>query len=320
MKQYFRIIYVLISLIIMVNPNNLFAASVAKVTVEIVDENGHPVDNAQIVMCFFSGCRGNDIFRERTDDKGIFSKSSSSSDGRVGGSIDKKGYYSSSFHYAFPPFGKKFGRWQPWGKQMTVVLRSIVNPVPMYVRNRWFSVPEPNMEIGFDLMKADWVVPYGQGMTSDFIVRTKRKVFNDEIDSTLTITFSNTNDGIYQIKEKLNFFGTGSIYQLPRIAPVDGYQHEFVVRRYRGAKGNIRGDKDNNFIFRVRTEVDDDGRIINALYGKIRGDINFAPLEGDAGDFKMHYYLNPDGTRNLEFDVKRNLFQNLPYMEKVTRP
>jgi hypothetical protein len=281
----------------------------AKVTVRVVDEEGRPVEDAQITMCFFGGCRDKDIFRELTDSKGFFTESALSSDGRVGGSVKKKGYYSSSFHYAFTPFNKKFDRWQPWNKHLTVVLRQIGNPVPMYVRNRWFSVPMLGEGVGFDLMKADWVIPYGQGVTADFIIKTERKITEDERDSKLTITFSNEHDGIQLIKEDRGIFNLGSRYRLPRTAPEDEYLPQYVVHRYTGPKwGIISRDETNNFIFRVRTEVDDEGRIVKALYGKILGDFRFAPLEGNAGDFLMHYYLNPDGTRNLEFDTERNLF------------
>ena len=38
---------------------------------------------------------------------------------------------------------------------------------------------------------------------------------------------------------------------------------------------------------------------MKAWYGKIYGDF-----------FDMVYYLNPDGTRNVEFDPKRNLFKS----------
>ena len=55
------------------------------------------------------------------------------------------------------------------------------------------------------------------------------------------------------------------------------------------------------------------------MYGKIRNDIEFAP-RSKIVKIKMHYYLNPDYTRNLEFDPKRNLFTNLPKFEKVGQP
>jgi hypothetical protein len=286
-------------------PVHVYAAATAKISVMVLDEEGQSIKNADVKVHFTSG---EYTLEGKTDNQGTISLTGYSGEGRIGGEINKNGYYYSTFHYDYHPFSKKFGRWEPWDKHITVVLRPIGNPVPMYVRNRWFSVPMLGQEIGFDLMKADWVIPYGQGVTPDFIVRTEREINGEEIDATLTITFSNKHDGIQVIKEDHGIFDLGSWYRLPRTAPEDGYQSEFTGRRYRGPKGYVRGDDTNNFIFRVRTEVDENGRIIKALYGKIRGDIEFAPLEDHAGSFRMHYYINPDGTRNLEFDPERNLF------------
>jgi hypothetical protein len=228
----------------------------------------------------------------------------------VGGGAKKEGYYSSSFHHAYHPFSKKFGRWEPWDKHITVVLRPIGNPVPMYVRNRFFEIPKNGEEIGFDLMKADWVIPYGQGVVADWIVRIDRRyVSMSDFDAMLTVTFSNKSDGIQLVKEERGYFGEGSWFQLPRLAPETGYKSKLVKKISLTDPRFFPGESDdNNYIFRVRTKLDEEGKIVEAMYGKILGDMNFAALAGENGGIRMHYYLNPDGTRNLEFDPERNLF------------
>ncbi len=40
----------------------------------------------------------------------------------------------------------------------------------------------------------------------------------------------------------------------------------------------------------------------------------------DPTEVYFTYSLNPDYTRNLEFDPKRNLFDNLSDLEQVTEP
>jgi hypothetical protein len=77
-------------------------------------------------------------------------------------------------------------------------------------------------------------------------------------------------------------------------------------------------DEVNNYIFRVRSEVDENGKLKQAMYGKIRGDLWYTP--GSGGKIKMHYYLNPDYTRNLEFDPERTLFIGLPKNEGTGQP
>ena len=65
-----------------------------------------------------------------------------------------------------------------------------------------------------------------------------------------------------------------------------------------------------NYLFRVRTVVDDKGNIVSAHYGKIYGDF-----------MEFKYYLNPTpNDRNVEFDPKQNLLKNLKSDEGVSAP
>jgi hypothetical protein len=283
---------------------------VAKITLEVVDEQGRPVTDALL---------GYDKKSPRTDKHGKLNILTNPSNGAAGGGIGKEGYYDSIFHQDF--IVRKFIFWQPWNKQIKVVLRPVVNPVPMYVRNRTFQFPAINKPLGFDLTKADWTPPYGSGTHSDFILRVDRTFKdNNNFDATLTISFPNKYDGILLIKDNRGGdFGVGSQFQLPRNAPEDGYQNKFVKRVSSGSYGfrNAKED-DNNYIFRVRSESEN-GKLKRAMYGKILGDIRFGPIGGNGG-FEMHYYLNPDYTNNLEFDPKKNLFTNLPQTEGVALP
>jgi hypothetical protein len=75
--------------------------------------------------------------------------------------------------------------------------------------------------------------------------------------------------------------------------------------------------EDQNYFFRVRTVLDEQGRIKSALYGKISGDIKF----GVNRVIRFNYYLNPTSLdRNLEFDPKRNLFTRLRSLEEINEP
>jgi hypothetical protein len=294
-------------------------AHVAKISVKVVDEEGIPVDGAKIELCFYGGCLTKDSTIGTTDKNGSFSATGSSRDGVTGGGVEKAGYYNSVFHHDF--FIRSTGVWQPWNKQIKVVLRPVVKPVPMYVRNRNFLFPAINKDLGFDLMMADWLAPYGAGLHRDFILRVDR-IFkdSDNFDATFTLTFPNNYDGIQVIKDNRGGdFSVGSQFQLPRIAPEEGYQSKLIKRVSSGTYGfRTAKDDGNNYIFRVRSESEN-GKFKRAMYGKIMGDIRFGPVGGNGG-FEMHYYLNPDYTRNLEFDPKRNLFSNLPQTEGVALP
>lgn len=55
---------------------------------------------------------------------------------------------------------------------------------------------------------------------------------------------------------------------------------------------------------RIRSKLGSDGQIVSAWYGKVygqRADIARLPI------LRMDYYINPDGTRNVEYDPERNL-------------
>jgi len=60
-----------------------------------------------------------------------------------------------------------------------------------------------------------------------------------------------------------------------------------------------------NYLLRVRSVADKNGNVVKANYGKIEGD--FRVYKKGAANFT--YFFNPDGTRNLEEDPDRNLFQ-----------
>jgi hypothetical protein len=292
------------------------ALGIAKIVVKVMDEAGSPVDNAHLNIRF-SGDSG--TVKGFTDDNGIFEEKALSNDGVILGDITKNGYYESGIAHSF--YVTKFGMWQPWGKELTVVMRPIVNPVPMYVRNKSFKLPALGREVGFDLEKFDWLIPYGLGTQADFIFKVVQSFDNmNNYDATMILTFSNSFDGIQVIKDDGGGdFNVGSWFRLPRTAPDTGYLPKMQKRISRGSYGRHSDiEDDNNYIFRVRSEVDEYGKLERAMYGKIRGELRH--FVGDGGGIKMHYYLNPDYTPNLEFDPKRNLFIILSGSENVTHP
>lgn len=316
MKIYRYGVISLALLSILLNVSSAQAIGLAKIVVKVTDESGNPVSNAHLNIRFSSDLGP---VKGLTDDHGIFETKAFSNDGVILGDITKDGYYEGGIAHSF--FVTRFGMWQPWGKELTVVMRPIVNPVPMYVRNHFFKIPVIGEEVGFDLEKADWVVPYGLGTSADFVFRIDQRYDDgDNFDCRMTLTFSNSLDGLQVVNDDGGGdFNVGSRYRLPRTAPETGYMPKLQKRNSRGTYGRVVDMEDsNNYIFRVRSEVDHDGKLKRAVYGKIRGDIWYTP--GDGGNISLHYYLNPDYTRNLEFDPKRNLFIVTSGGENVRQP
>ena len=313
------LVYVLISLNVLLESSCSAAIDLpeAKLTIKVVTEDGKPIEGANIAIGFEvpkENGRGvkSAILKAVTDAHGLITVSNKTL-GYIGYEAAKEGYYKSDGKYSFG--SNKNGYWQPRNPELTVVLRKIENPIPMYARNAHafpITVPELRKSVGFDLIEFDWVSPYGKGKRADFLFKLT-STYNSEVDfdTKLELTFPNKFDGIQLIKEDRT---VGSALKLPRMAPETGYQNKLVRSRSRvpGTPGENDQKEDNNYIFRIRSE-EENGKLVRAMYGKIHGDIYVHPPTS----IYFKYYLNPDYTRNLEFNPKKNLFENIPRGERI---
>lgn len=296
-----------------------------KLTVAVVGEDGIPVEGARIGIGFDDArkqSKENSVVC-LTDGEGICTASETTTSGYVGFTVTKAGYYETAESYLFKE--RNLLRWEPWNPVVKAVLRKIENPVPMYARDTRVSVleiPVIGQSVGFDLIKFDWVAPHGLGTQADFIFHLERlpEVSRNNYEATLSITFQNKNDGIQMHREILE---NGSQYKLPRTAPEDGYSQKLVLQesfKLGVVKRNFNFlDDDINYIFRIRS-IEKDGKLERAMYGKIIKYISFSAMKSKTAKIYLKYYLNPDYTRNLEFDPKRNMFLNLPELERVMQP
>lgn len=289
----------------------------AKVTVRVVDESGKAIYGARVGIGFEVNTQKKEIPSDGfTNSEGRFT-ASEKCNGYIGFKIEKSGYYMSHGQYIFQYEKKGFMRWEPWNPEVTVILRKIENPVPMYARDSTIEVPVTGKDIGFDLIMNDFVGPYGLGKHSDFVLNLFM-IDNggNDFEYQLKIKFPTLFDGIQTFEEDNK---NKSIFRLPRIAPIDGYKRETIAFLKGVKRGASHSWKDNrNYIFRIRSEVEK-GKLKKAMYGKILRDIEIAnPIKkGRLPTIHFKYYLNPDYTRNLEYDPTRNLFTNLKDTERV---
>jgi len=298
----------------------------AKVTVNVVDEEGAPIEGAEVRVFFdaplSSGGAGQKVIKGFTDSEGLFTGG-----GTVGGyatyDARKVGYYISGgpHPFVFDSWDRLSNRWQPWNPMGTIVLRRVENPVPMYAKVlRGLILPVLDVPVGYDLEVGDWVIPHGKGTVADFFFTVHKNVVSQKnFDSSLELTFSRPGDGIQEVlwpKEQ------GGGYLLPRYAPEAGYLDRLFLRMRWLPGQRLERDfrEDRNYFFRVRTVLDEHGNVVHALYGKIQGDIKFGVVGGETAGVTFTYYLNPDGTRNMEFDPKRNLLRGLTRLEEVRAP
>ena len=134
----------------------------AKITIRVYDEAGKPVAGAAVGIGFGENSTRHEIPVDGiTGTDGTFS-ASESCNGYVGFSVTKNGYYKSVGCYNFNKHGSF--RWEPWNPIISIPLRKIENPVPMYAWSfiaRATEIPVADKDVGFDLTQHDWVKPYG---------------------------------------------------------------------------------------------------------------------------------------------------------------
>lgn len=281
----------------------------ARFTFRIVDDVGNVVTGATVQVSFGRG--DSQWIKGASNINGLYTVEGRSSR-KILYFVDKAGYYQTDSEYSYGVGNVMLedGKWYPWNPTNTVILKPVKSPVAMYARScdatKDLIIPLKGTNVAFDLEKDEWVAPHGQGQNCDLIVNCDEQA-SDPWNGfrKLTLTFgTNTLDGVRRCKLD-SFSRMRSIYQ----APVDGYEKTvtWTLERTSEKMDINEPPHDEYFVFRVRTEVDDQGKIVKANYGKIYGPVQYGNLGGRLV-LRMMYYFNPEvNSRNLEFDPKKNL-------------
>ncbi|MDO6686414.1 MULTISPECIES: hypothetical protein [unclassified Agarivorans] len=286
------------------------ASTLTSVKLKVVDQDGLPVENAEVFLGFILGNEGANV-KELTDKNGELKATRRQNLGVIV-RVNKEGYYQSKL------------RTGPSDQNLTIELRKKKTPTAMYAKKLTLRFPKKKTAIGFDFEQADWVAPYGKGniahvffyLDGQFISTTN---YSDE----LRISFSNPEDGLIKLTKN----STASEYQFPYLASQDNYQNGITLKSFRSGSDKVT-DYDQfalGYTFRVNTEVNSEGEVIHANYGKISGDIWASAAESKKkksfGFIRFTYYYNPTpNDHSLEFDWRQNLFRDLEHEEKVYEP
>jgi hypothetical protein len=275
MNNKIKLILMVVAVNFLLSTGTSFAfMSQAKITVRVVDEAGKPVDRADVGIGFETTSQPKEVaVTGITDSEGHFS-GSAKCNGYIGFKVVKSGYYKSFGKYEFSYKNKGVIRWEPWNPVVTIVLRKIENPVPMYARDTnksQIEIPVTDKAVGFDLIAYDWVKPYGKGSHSDFIFKLKKLflAWNDQ-NSDLSITFPDKYDGIQLIHNDFK----DSILSLPKLAFDSGYTNKLNLYIKAGNSGNVVGYETNvkkldNYMFRIRSE-EKNGKFLRGLLKWLR--------------------------------------------------
>ena len=277
-----------------------------KALVTVVDEKQQPVVGADVTIGFYVAPPADnptgiatDAKRGVTDTNGVFTASGRSGSSDLFFGASKAGYYHSHLEHEFARF--KNDDPERLSPRITLLLKKIIRPTAMYAKWNNLGMPIFDKSVGFDLSTGDWVAPYGKGPHSDILFNAHLDQRSEkDYDYTLAVSFPNSGDGIQDfVLPAASGAHAGSDLRSAQEAPVEGYQPKWVqmksLKPGAGYTGNW--DANRNYYIRVRTQLDEHGNVISALYGKIYGDF-----------MQFTYYLNPTpNDREIEFDLNRNL-------------
>jgi hypothetical protein len=306
-----------------------------KATIEVVDQDGKPVKDATVEMGFWGGPNGSEYGSKATSKKqqtpasGVVEIEGENTMGESGIIVSKSGYYEAWAKYRAPQL--KNGRWEPWNQRVRMQLKEIRNPIPMYVFRDatsspvvafWFPSNQPDGPVGFDFFRQDLVTPHGKGQVAD-VTLTRESGPEKESGSYLVMRFTNPLDGIAGPFESELHSKFKSDYE----APQQGYLREFrfengSLRIFQNEQAKTSFTEKSTidrtncwFALRLRSKVDDNGRLISCHYGKIvdypnAGVLLVKPFTSSMSN--LCYYINPTpNSRNLEWDTKTNLFEGV---------
>lgn len=240
------------------------------------------------------------------------------------------GYYTPVSHDG-PKVTKKnlFGVWQPENVVVTAMLQRVGQPIPLWVKKERLNVGKEIANVNggkfsYDLMMGAWLPPFGDGKVADIeftrlphedlgeaenkIAVVKGRAFRDS----MSVKFLGADNGLVECQ-----YPPHACLKI-RTAPESGYKSDYLC--WYGIDKQLKFvtnyDEGRCFAFRIRTEKDEQGRIVKAYYGKFYKDILI--YRGYNYIFigtQFCYYLNPKPLeRNLEWDRVHNLCPDAEWM------
>ncbi len=301
--------------------------ALAKECLYIVDQNGVAVSGANL----WGGLQTGDGYNDFIPIRGISNTNGEyviegKCTNRIRCDITLDGYYASVFELA--DYGHTHsngnGRWLPYGSKRVIVLNKILDPMPLCCHNSRisFKIPVYNEWVGFDCERFDFVRPHGQGQEKDMMLRfTLDNTSRDDYHMTMEVSFTNNPyAGIYELARNKSS-ELESVYH----ADTNAFYQQSIVYRFDRFPGKVprytqQLTSQNYLVFRTRTRVDADGRLVSAHYGKIYGDWNFV---GPGGMSMELCAFNPtpndtnlEDSYTAERSLKRQQSKNAPPYKK----
>ncbi len=338
------------------------------IALRIVDEHGIVVPAANITLSW----QERNFVNLITDTEGRAKAEGDRPHNQVELRIEAPGYYTTTASVPMPAHCRHGKCLIGTQDELTLVLKRKLKPVAMYHYNVRATSPNPSQPIGFDLLKGDWVKPYGQGEMSDLTFTSSCAIRN--VQRFTAATYPEANEAARQAIPKSIYYvavrevtnGQSKLRAISRVGesklpnPVidNGFELFVAHRADVGCQNEIRFINPNDGLqfrpvfpdglpswltyrselesehlapesgykavwvpdresdephikrrawvgyLRIRSQTDAAGNVVSALYGKV---YDATPNFIRAERLVLDYYINPDGTRHVEFDPERNL-------------
>lgn len=279
-----------------------------------------------------------------TNQKGDYAAAGKTNCGEAGFRLcGNNGFYDTKFvKVPFDLSGGKpmpiFQWWRPDNQVVTVELQRVEHPIPLFVKRVELRDYEhgiggfdgTNSVLRFDLLKGDWLHPYGNGEVADICIGARVNKTGSE----RRFLPQEGTWGVLQFYDIIAKFELcdGDCLSREAVKESAGIKIRSVAKdgvdrgitRTKGKRKQIGRNKDWHceyfsdsaqdrcYTFRIRTRRNEKGELVEAYYGKVYGDFEFEgnDKKGLIG-VKFLYYLNPKPLdRNLEWDMKNNLCPN----------
>ncbi len=286
-----------------------FGSETVRVAATVVTPEGVPIPGAKVMLVLprLGGNRTDQVSEGLTDAKGTV---------RLRGRAEdmfyifasRDGYYRDESKRYYTDSDEMEAAKKAGALAVTIKLNPVKNPAP--IAQRWFLrsyMPQHGKPFSFDVIVGDWTPPFGKGVVPDFTFLSSgyTRSLND-CDEQVVVSFRNSEDGIIPTTYNPH---SGSSLKFPYEAPESGYQNSYRLYRKRTPDGPIETNFDSTgnrcYIFRVRSETDDSGKVVRAVYGVIKGELGIGTSSSQEHIVTFHSIANPDRTRNLEFDIDR---------------
>ena len=258
-----------------------FGASIMEL-LRVIDQDGEPVVGASVIGAMQTGESMEDYspIRGTTNTNGEFVIIGKCTN-RLCCDIVKNGYYDTGFGLADIGYTRDVsdGKWQPYGERHDIVIKRVKNPIVQGRRFLLQTIPKYDEWIGYDFKFADWVKPIGEGEFADaMIIFTKRISSNFNFTVKMELSFEHQPFAGAYIARKDVFSQFQSDYAASTNTVYENHL-VFEVERMGKKRKWEELDNDSYLVFRTRTEVDENGRLKVAHYGRIDGLWKFHELD-----------------------------------------